>query len=471
MVRYFSTVRLSASVLVFAFLSAWPWAAAEALDVYPGTNIQSVVAAAPPYTQFILKAGVHRLQTISPKDGDQFIGEPGAVLSGAKVLSGFSQQGNVWVIAGQSQEGQQGGWCSNGYPRCGFPEDLFFDNQVLMHVQSVAQVGPGTWFFDYAQDRIYIGNNPNGHLVETSVNSYAFVANGAIVWNVAITGLVIEKYATPANTAAIWAPNGQQWWVGANNIGFNHAGGIAVGSGSTAFQNYVHHNGQTGIGSYGGSNVRIEQNEVAYNGRFFYVYWGAGGVKLMKMAYSMLRSNFSHHNYGGGLWCDGDCLNITFEGNLVEDNEQFGIHYEISFNAVIRNNTLRRNGYGAFEGPGQAGIYVFSAKNVEIYQNLLEYNGWGIVGWQDARGWSSVYNQAYEIQNMYVHDNWIVQNGGINGLAQLVSDPSYYSWRNNTFQNNWYYLMGNADFYWADQHLNKYGWKNYGQDVTGTIWP
>jgi parallel beta-helix repeat protein len=471
MVSYFSTVRSSATLVVFAVLCAWPWGTAEALDIYPGTNIQSVVATAPYGTQFVLKSGVHRLQTISPRTGDTFIGEPGAVLSGARVLSAFSQQGSAWVATGQTQEGQRVGICKAEFPRCAFPEDVWFDNQVLRHVQSIGEVGHGTWFFDYAQDRIYVGDNPAGHLVETSVAANAFVAADSIVTGVVIRGLVIEKYAAPGNTSAIWAPNGQWWWIGENEVRFNHAGGVSAGGGSTVYGNYVHHNGQAGIGSFGGSYVTIERNEVSYNGEFFFVYWGAGGVKLMMSSNSAVRSNSSHHNHGGGLWCDSDCLNVVFEGNLVEDNEQFGIHYEISFNGIIRNNTLRRNGYGSTEGPGQAGIYVFAAKNVEIYQNLLEYNGWGIVGWQSARGWSNVYGQPYEIENMYVHDNWIVQNGGISGLAQVVNDPSYYTARNNRFQRNWYYLMGGADFYWMDQHLSPNQWRNLGQDVTGTIWP
>ena len=56
-----------------------------AIPVYPGDSIQLKVKAAAPGSQFLIKAGVHRRQTITPKDGMTFVGEPGAVLDGENV--------------------------------------------------------------------------------------------------------------------------------------------------------------------------------------------------------------------------------------------------------------------------------------------------------------------------------------------------------------------------------------------------
>lgn len=52
------------------------------LDINPGESIQGKVNANPAGTAFRIKAGTHRRQTIVPKSGNQFIGEPGAVLDG-----------------------------------------------------------------------------------------------------------------------------------------------------------------------------------------------------------------------------------------------------------------------------------------------------------------------------------------------------------------------------------------------------
>ena len=47
-----------------------------------GQSIQSAVNANPEGTTFIIKAGVHRRQSVKPKSGMKFVGEPGAVLDG-----------------------------------------------------------------------------------------------------------------------------------------------------------------------------------------------------------------------------------------------------------------------------------------------------------------------------------------------------------------------------------------------------
>ena len=70
-------------------------ASAQSVDIYPWENIQQVVNNHPAGTTFLLKGGVHRLQTITPRSGDRFIGEAGTVLSGARQLSEFSRSGAI----------------------------------------------------------------------------------------------------------------------------------------------------------------------------------------------------------------------------------------------------------------------------------------------------------------------------------------------------------------------------------------
>ena len=63
--------------------------------ISPGDDIQARVDAAPPGTTFLLTAGVHRMHSIVPKNGDVFTGEPGAVLSGARLLTTAARSGGV----------------------------------------------------------------------------------------------------------------------------------------------------------------------------------------------------------------------------------------------------------------------------------------------------------------------------------------------------------------------------------------
>jgi hypothetical protein len=45
--------------------------------IVPGEDIQTRVNLAPPGTVFLLKSGMHRMQSIVPRNGDTFTGEAG----------------------------------------------------------------------------------------------------------------------------------------------------------------------------------------------------------------------------------------------------------------------------------------------------------------------------------------------------------------------------------------------------------
>ena len=185
--------------------------------LHPGDDIQAAVNAHPTGTSFLLSAGVYRMQTISPKNGNKFLGERTpdcrrlSFLNGSKLLTRFTKNGNNWLASGQTQRGQVvtvDGWqvCETGYPLCNNPEDLYFDDAPLSRVTSLSALGPGKWYFDYSSNAIYLANDPTGHKVEASVTAYAFHESGS---NVAIQGLVIEKYAPPVQHAAV--VGGSNW--------------------------------------------------------------------------------------------------------------------------------------------------------------------------------------------------------------------------------------------------------------------
>jgi len=64
------------------------------------------VDAAPEGTAFQLRAGLYRLQQFSPKAGQSFTGEVGAVLVGARLLTEWAREGSFWVHAGQTEQGE-----------------------------------------------------------------------------------------------------------------------------------------------------------------------------------------------------------------------------------------------------------------------------------------------------------------------------------------------------------------------------
>jgi hypothetical protein len=422
---------------------------------------------------FRLKAGVHRLSArITPKNGNTFVGEPGAIISGARLLTSFTRSGSYWVASGQTQQGPIHGACQDAYPRCSYPEDLYIDDKLQRHVGTLAEVGPGKWHFDYANDRIYFYEDPTGRRVETTVIGYAI---GGAATNVTISGLVIEKFANQAQSGALDGGSSRSWTVQDCEVRFNHGMGLRTGEAMKVLRTKVHHNGQMGAGG-GGTDVLVEGSEIGYNNVAGYDYgWEGGGTKFVATNRLTLRSNYAHHNNGPGLWLDIDNINFTIEGNRSEDNFSTltaaspGIMIEISYSGIIRNNAVRRNGAGFSAWIWNAGILVAASggTGLEIVGNTVEDNEHGIALIQQARG-NGVHG-PYIVQNVYVHDNIVRMPKGMTGAVQDVGDSAVFTSRNNRFEHNTYYLSPNGHFAWMNGERSDTEWKGYGMDATGTF--
>jgi len=441
--------------------------ASSATTIYPGYDIQLTVNKYPAGTAFILKAGVHRMQSVVPKDGNTFTGEAGTVLSGARLLTSFTRSGSYWVASGQTQQGiRRSIQCQPGISLCNYPEDLFINDVMLQPVTTLSQVAPGKWYFDYGADKIYFADDPTGKRVETSVTAHAFSGSAQ---RVVVRNLTIEKYATPSTDGAVGGDNTGYWQVTDNQIRWNHGGGVRTGKQMQILRNYIHHQGQLGIIGYKSDSVLIDSNEIAYNNTAgYYPFWEAGGSKMTAATHLTVRNNRVHHNKGKGLWTDENSIYVLIEGNTCTDNDHQGISHEVSYDAVIRNNTVERNGFLNSGGVAGGGITLNSSANVEIYGNNVNYNADGIGAYQQPRG-SGTYG-PHEIKNLYVHDNIVRMSSGNTGLTQSVNDNSYYTSRNNRFVHNTYYMGStNMRFWWMNAARSDAQWKSYGEDKTGTF--
>lgn len=245
-------------LVTYAFLSA---AAAQAqtcngVKVQPGAEIQDIVALHAPGTTYCLAPGLYRLgKTIVPKSGDKIVGAPGAVLNGAKLIGEWNPQGKLWVATGQTQRSELS-WKSN-WPEIAdataqYNEDVFFDDQPLRRVLSLAEVGPGKFFFDYDKASIYIGDNPAGHRVECGATETAIDGRAG---NIEVRGLIIEKYTVAGISSGTGA------LVEGNEVRYVHGSGIRFGSKARILHNNLHHNGERGRrGFFGrGQRTRVQQ--------------------------------------------------------------------------------------------------------------------------------------------------------------------------------------------------------------------
>ncbi len=433
--------------------------------IAPGQDIQALVDASPAGTSFVLRTGVHRLQQVRPKDGMTFAGEPGAVLSGARLVTAWERSGALWTAGGQTQQGAAAGVCADGGTACTLPEDLFVDDLPLRRVTSLSQVSAGKWYFDYAADRVYLADDPTGHRVEVSALPWAF---GGSASNVTLRGVAIEKYASPAQQGALQGTSTSGWTVEDCEIRLNHGIGLRTGNAMRVLRNRIHHNGELGMGG-GGAGVLVESNELAYNNTMgFDPAWEAGGAKFVRTSGLVVRGNWAHHNHGHGLWTDIDNISTLYEGNRLEANDYSGLFHEISYAAVIRDNTATGNGFGGAQWVDGAGILVGSSRDVEVYGNTVSGNRNGITALQSDRG-SGAYG-VHDLTNLYVHDNSVDLGAGKQGVVQNSGSNAVFSSMNVRFVHG-AYRLGSASqpFLWNNQSLADSGWRGYGMDVDGTF--
>lgn len=443
------------------------------IAVQPGDQIQAIVDQAPAGAHFVLAAGVYREQQIAPRDGDIFEGEPGAVLNGARVLDGFTRDGAVWWIDGQTQRGEAAGSCATpdaladieDYRGCRFPEQLFFDDEPLWQVTSLDELAPGRWYFDYDAGRIYVVDDPTSAAVEASTTVAAFISTAS---DVTIRGLVVEKYSNPTQTGAIQAAGASGWIVEDNEIRLNHSYGLRIGPEMLVRNNNVHHNGHLGIGGIG-SDALIEGNEIAYNHTGgFSEEWEAGGLKIVLSDGVVIRDNWVHHNQGRGLWSDIDVINLVIADNLVEWNSRAGITHEIGHSARIINNIARNNGLGFDVWLWGAQILVQNSSDVEVSGNQVTVSasgGNGITIVNQDRG--SGDRGPYVSNRVSITGNTIRQLGfrGYNGSHDCNPDTE------NLFDGNRYEASSTwysqPQFMWCDL-LTFEEFQAAGQEPNGT---
>lgn len=420
----------------------------------------------------MLQAGVYRMQTVVPKNGDSFIGQAGAVLNGSELVTDFSRDivngVTYWFASGPNQPGQIHGSCDTAYPLCGYRERLFVDSRPLVRVRTLIEVTKGACYFDYSNSRIYFIDDPNGHTVEISATRVALAGSAS---DVTIRGLVIEKYANPAQIGVIGGQQtGNGWIIESNEIKMNYGTGVKVGSAARIARNDIHDNGQLGISAISGA--LIEDNEIARNNwAGFSMNWEAGGVKLGRAQQVMVRGNYVHDNVGIGIWSDGLCEKGVYENNVIEGNAFHGILHEISHAWSIRRNAIIANGFGTSWGEwlGGAGIQIDESDHVEVVDNFVANNYKGIALTMSVRKgelWA-------DLNNDDIHGNVVVQSKGVAAaLYQSVNNQDYYAQKGNRFVHNNYCLgdlSSGETYWWRGHYRSRKQWVDDGQDASGTF--
>lgn len=324
----------------------------------------------PAGTIFRVRAGVHRRTCVGvvPKNGQQFIGENGAIVSGAVDVgnTGWTQSGQVWHKTDASWPATSDGGVGPGaflagYEAMRYREDLFVDKLPLRRLGAggtggagsfTATPGVGEWSYDSATKTIYLGQDPAGHSIEVSFDlggNNRMIATGAPgnQERVILKNLIVEGYATGNQDSAIYTldaggggtldnsfpmntttngydhtgatPEGGTsgtlggWLVDHCEIRLCHSVGIFLGPGSIMQNSSVHHNGQVGAKA-AGRNAQILSSVISDNNYTHYdTFVEAGGFKAWNATKLRIADSVFERNLGPALWLD-----YTWDGHVIE---------------------------------------------------------------------------------------------------------------------------------------------------------
>jgi Right handed beta helix region len=263
---------------------------------------------------------------------------------------------------------------------------------------SFAQIipGPGARFI----------GAPGAILTGQRRNFYAFGGNAA---HVTISYLTISNFGTKGGNLnqGVVNHNSAAWWTIDHSTIINNAGaGTMLGSHNVLSYDCLKDNEQYGFNAYsttGPAHLVVEHDEIDHNDTY---NWEArevgcgctGGGKFWDVDGAVIEDNWIHDNLSVGLWADTDNRTFTITGNYIDDNANSALIYEISYNALVKDNTFVRN--GLVEGPENPGfptgaIYVSESGSssrvpgkyghaLDITGNTFTDNWGGVVMWENS---------------------------------------------------------------------------------------
>jgi len=317
-----------------------------AIDIWPGQPIQNNVDLYPATTTFCLRAGVHYLAgSITPKTGNTFVGEYGAILDGSNWTTSDSTQG---AFRAHNQ-------------------DIDYVTIRNLVIRNMSQKGIHAFY--WMADHWTIESN------EISGNKMGIMfPNNSMIRN----NYIHHNYGDPLSADASMRGGGYGGYYAtdtvfdSNEIAYNGKEQKVIESQNVTFRNnFVHHNQGDGIWYDGGNpGALVEDNRVEDNARNGIFYEASNG--------SIIRNNTIRRSGDTGVFISTS-QNSEISGNTLEDNFR-AITYFVYCGALVgrdidlQNNWTHDNSIrvGTQSGAFATGISYTSdctATQIAIYHN------------------------------------------------------------------------------------------------------
>lgn len=289
-------------------------------------------------------------------------------LDGAKQLDGFVADRGAWYSPNWTTqfERNNGPMIRSDQPVAAYPDQVFYSGQPLRQVLSRGEVVSGTFFHETSVDRIWIGDDPTGRLVEGSNRSWAVYFNGA--HGSSLTNMTVRRFATQGrDMAAIRAYADNLTFSGVISEYNAFSGLSAIGSDIVIRDSRFNHNGYIGIHGDRVNGLVVERSAIMHNNReLFDAFHSAAGIKVTSSSGVVVRDSDIDQNAGPGFWSDIASSGVTVAGNAVTNNVRSGIEIELTSGVTIANNVAIGN--------GESGIWILESQNVNVWHNAVVDN-------------------------------------------------------------------------------------------------
>ncbi|MBW4637759.1 MAG: right-handed parallel beta-helix repeat-containing protein [Gloeocapsa sp. UFS-A4-WI-NPMV-4B04] len=346
-------------------------------------SVAKAVQSAPAGSTIVFRGGTYRnVETdITKKLTLQAYPHEKPMLKGSIEVTGWVADGSTWRKDGWNYAfapnvGSE--YIDPNYPMAGYRDMTFIDGVSLKQVASKAAVVPGTFYVDYANKQLHIGDNPAGKTVEATALEEAFDIVKTRTFdpsNTVVRGLGFAHYAENGigllKTSDVTLENNTFVWNGIRGVHFQY-----LATDATVRGNIFSYNGMHGIRGTWAHNMLLEDNTLSYNGiERFSKTWSAAGIKVIFSDGVVWRRNLVESNFGTGMWLDASSTNATVVNNTVRSNESMGVFFELSHKAIIANNVIHHN---------HVGVMIADSSRARVYNNTMSMNRYQIIA-KDSR--------------------------------------------------------------------------------------
>lgn len=293
---------------------------AGAVVITPGTKIQTVVNLYPGTTTFCLKAGVHAItSSITPKTGNTFVGEYGAILDGTGWSTTLDYAGAFMAHMQDIDNVTIRNLVIRNMPQRGI--HAFYQNSDRWTIENNEITGcrSGVSLANASvlrRNRIHHNNGdsrggmiPNGGYIGTSITN-SLVEDNEIAYNGDIQKVTLTSNVTFRNNYI--HHNGNGIWYDGDNVGSLIEGNVVEDTAGNGIfyeisgqgiirNNIVRRSGESAIFMSTSRDVEIYGNTLEDNFRAVNLFVSCGNVHPRDVPYAGaigwdLRNNNVHHN-------------------------------------------------------------------------------------------------------------------------------------------------------------------------------